>query len=195
MAKLKAPLMSLGARGQLGKSLVFFAWKGVDAVREYVVPANPNTADQQTQRGYLSAAVTEWHGASFTADDSTAWNRLAGIAAAIMSGFNRMVKDHVDEAILGNTWERLRNIVVSAVGANGFTVTVTKPTGGNSPTVRWGTRKTFFPDSNAMTDNLDGTWSYAITGLSSGVLYYFTVDIGTSGTDWGRLGIYQQRTT
>jgi len=49
MAKLKAPLMSLGASGALGKALVFFGWKGLDVVREYVIPANPKTTAQNTQ--------------------------------------------------------------------------------------------------------------------------------------------------
>ncbi|GAH96000.1 unnamed protein product, partial [marine sediment metagenome] len=37
MAKLKGPLFSLGASQQLGKALVFFGWKGLDVVREYVI--------------------------------------------------------------------------------------------------------------------------------------------------------------
>jgi len=40
VSKLKAPLLSLGASGQIGKSLVFFGWKGLDVVREYVIPSN-----------------------------------------------------------------------------------------------------------------------------------------------------------
>lgn len=63
MAKLKAPLLSLGASGAIGKSLVYFSWKGLDCVREYVVPANPKTAGQNTQRGYLTAAVAAIHAA------------------------------------------------------------------------------------------------------------------------------------
>ncbi|GAI66183.1 unnamed protein product, partial [marine sediment metagenome] len=61
MAKLKAPLMSLGASGQLGKSLVFFGWKGLDVVREYVIPSNPQTDLQTTQRDYLTEIVTRLH--------------------------------------------------------------------------------------------------------------------------------------
>jgi len=103
MAKVKAPLFSFGARGQLGKALVFFPWKGLDCVREYVQPANPNTADQQTQRGYLGNAVDDWHGIGLDADDVTAWNRAALHDPRPMSGFNKFCSDHVALAVAGET--------------------------------------------------------------------------------------------
>ena len=46
MAKLYGPLFSLDARGKLGKALVYSIWKGLNYVRKYVIPANPNTAAQ-----------------------------------------------------------------------------------------------------------------------------------------------------
>lgn len=54
MARLTAPLMSFGARGQLGKSVVFFPWKGVNSARSYVKPANPKTTAQTTHRDLFS---------------------------------------------------------------------------------------------------------------------------------------------
>jgi len=50
MAKVKMPLMSASASGKIANSLVYFTWKGLDVVRSYVVPSNPNTTSQQTQR-------------------------------------------------------------------------------------------------------------------------------------------------
>ena len=61
MAKLTAPLFSFGASGAIGKSLVFFPWKGINAVRQFVIPANPKTTAQATQRGYLKDAVDAVH--------------------------------------------------------------------------------------------------------------------------------------
>lgn len=194
MAKLKAPLLSLGASQKLGNALVFFSWKGINVVREYVIPANPRSADQITQRGYMTDAVAEWHGALYSADDRTAWNRFAGTLAATMSGFNAMVREHMLEQLLGNVWERLTALVVSLVIATGFTVTIDKVSGGNDPYVRWGTTKTFFPDSLALVDQTGDEWEVAIPGLQADTLYYFYIDSGTSGTDYGRTGIYQQRT-
>lgn len=50
MAKVTAPLMSMDASGQIGKALVF--QKG-GQVRQYVVPANPQTTAQMTVRNKL----------------------------------------------------------------------------------------------------------------------------------------------
>lgn len=46
MAKLTGPLMSFGASGKLADTLVFFSWKGISSVRQWIVPANPKSADQ-----------------------------------------------------------------------------------------------------------------------------------------------------
>lgn len=194
MAKVKAPLLSMEARGQLAKQVVHFPWKGINAVREYVIPANPKTQGQRDQRTHLTAAVTEWHAAAYTAADATAWNRLAGIAAKIMSGFNRMVQEHVKEAISGNTWERMTNVFTDGVLSTGFNVMVTKTGGGNAPTCRYGVRKTHFPDTVAMADQGGDVWAVTLAALTPNTLFYFTIDIGATGTDWGRVGIYQQRT-
>lgn len=195
MAKLKAPLFSLGASGSLAKTLVYFNWKGINAVREHVVPTNPNTAAQQTQRGYMTAALAEFHGADYSEADITAWARLAGAEGLVMTGFNRMVKEFIDEAVAGNTWERIYNATFSAVGANNFDVTIKKAEGGNTPTCYYGTRKTYFPDSQGVgADGVD-TWITTIAGLTASTLYYLYFSVGTPGTDYGRTGIYMQRTT
>jgi len=101
MAKLKAPLMSLGASQQLGKALVFFGWKGIDCVREYVVPANPDTTLQQTQRGYVTTMVAAIHAAQshvtpLDAEDQTAYAALASAKGKIMTWFNMAVKLGLD---------------------------------------------------------------------------------------------------
>lgn len=50
MAKLIAPLLSMGATGQIGKTMVTATWRGVPYARQYVKPANPRTAAQQANR-------------------------------------------------------------------------------------------------------------------------------------------------
>jgi len=50
MAKVTGPLMSMGASGKLANSIVFFPWKGRNVVREYLIPANPQSASQGNQR-------------------------------------------------------------------------------------------------------------------------------------------------
>ncbi len=195
MAKLKAPLMSFGARGKLAGSLVFFPWKGIDAVREYVIPANPRTAAQLTQRGYFADAIDEWHAMLPTSADRTAWNRFSGTVAKIMSGFNLFCRTFIDEAILGNAWERLSNLRVAGVAATAFGVEVDKAALGNAPTLRWGSSPTFMPESVVMTDLGGDVWHGDTSGLTAENLYYFWVDVGSSGTDYARTGIAAQRTT
>lgn len=56
MAKVTAPLMSMSASGQFGKTMVF---QKNGYVREYVVPANPNTAGQQAVRNTLKDIQAE----------------------------------------------------------------------------------------------------------------------------------------
>jgi len=92
MAKVKSPLMSFSASGQIAKSLVFASWKGIADVRQYVIPANPKSADQVTQRGYLTAAVAAWHAFTRNVYDAAAFNILASLEASAMSGFNVFCK-------------------------------------------------------------------------------------------------------
>lgn len=107
MAKLKGPLFSLHASGALAKTLVYFGWKGLKVVRSYVIPANPNTTDQQTQRGYLTTAVALIHAAIIAAanaldeDDQNAYRRLAGTHPTPRTWFNEAVKQCVDAEVAG----------------------------------------------------------------------------------------------
>lgn len=51
MAGLTSPLLSLGARGTIGKSITYSSWKGLAYARQRVVPANPKTTAQVAVRG------------------------------------------------------------------------------------------------------------------------------------------------
>ena len=194
MAKLTGPFFSLKASGQLGKTLVAFPWKGINALRTYVIPANPRSIAQRQQRGYFEDAVDEWHAAAYNPDDVAAWNCFAGILPKIMSGFNAMIKTFVDEAILGNSWHRLCQNKVTKVTASGFKVEISLPAGDATPTIYRGLSKTFFPTSQGMdiTDPTKPTCTYA--DLTKNTLYYYYIDVGVSGTSYGRTGIYSQRT-
>ena len=88
MAKVNAPLLSFGASGQIGRSIVFSVWKGISTARQFVVPSNPNTTDQQAQRGLMTDIVNAWRRPALTAALRTAWDLLASSKALAMSGFN-----------------------------------------------------------------------------------------------------------
>lgn len=56
MAKVTGPFMSLSASGTLAKTLTASIWKGRAYIRQRVIPLNPQSAGQQSQRAALSAA-------------------------------------------------------------------------------------------------------------------------------------------
>src|SRR5690606_16143033 len=60
MAKLTGPLLSFGARGQIGKAMVTAKWRGVDYARQYVIPANPRTTAQQANRTRFAFLREMW---------------------------------------------------------------------------------------------------------------------------------------
>ena len=194
MAKVKAPLFGFEARGQLGKALVYFPWKGIAAAREYVIPTNPKSPLQTAQRNTLKAAVNEFHGATYTTLDVSAWTRYAGTLEKVMTGFNAMCRTFINEAILGNAWERIHNAFPHTVTATSLQVTVSKKSLGNAPTVHYGTRVTYMPASVVMTDQGSDRWTATIPDLTANTDYFFYIDVGTSAIDYGRTGIYKQRT-
>jgi hypothetical protein len=102
MAKLKAPLLSFGASGQIAKSLVYFPWKGLNAVRQHVVPANPKTALQVAQRSLVTIAVALIHTAMARAthpideDDKSAYSLWGSTYPTPRTWFNQAVKKFID---------------------------------------------------------------------------------------------------
>ena len=48
--------MSMTASGKLADTLVFFSWKGISTVRQWLVPANPQSADQGDIRLVIGGA-------------------------------------------------------------------------------------------------------------------------------------------
>ena len=60
MAKVTGPLLSLGAGGSIAKTQVYSKWRGVPYVRQHVIPANPDTTDQQLTRNIFSTMNVMW---------------------------------------------------------------------------------------------------------------------------------------
>jgi len=193
-AKLKAPLLSLGAAGAIGKSIVYFAWKGIDAVREYVIPSNPRSAAQITQRGYFTAAVLGWHDNAYTDADRIAWNRYAGTLAKIMSGFNAMIRVAVAALAVPSLWRLISDIQVDTPTVNGFDVDVENSVAGYTLRARIGTSRTHFPIIQALVDDVDGTYSLTWAAGASGVDYYVFLEDERVGVQYRVSGIYHVRT-
>jgi len=53
MAKVTGPLLSIEARGKIADAIVFFPWKGLHVVRQWLKPTNPAS----TTQGYVRAAM------------------------------------------------------------------------------------------------------------------------------------------
>lgn len=60
MAKLTGPLLSFGASGQIGKTLVTADWKGIKYARQYTIPANPQTTEQTVTRDTFKMLQSLW---------------------------------------------------------------------------------------------------------------------------------------
>lgn len=110
MAKVLMPLLGTVARGQIGKVMVYFPWKGINAVRSYVVPANPNTAGQQGVRGWFKDAVLQWRSLGFTALDRSSYNAWALLDARSLSGFNEYMSGNMKVRSTGKTYSYPYNL-------------------------------------------------------------------------------------
>lgn len=95
MAKLIGPLHSDDARGKFAKSIVFSGWKGVKYARALVVPANPNSTEQQAIRSLITDASQAWRNEDSPID--TAYKAAYDLFAVgkPFSGFNAYIKDAV----------------------------------------------------------------------------------------------------
>jgi len=187
MAKVTAPLFGFSASGKLADSLVYMKWKGLKTVRSYVIPANPKSTDQITQRGYMTSALTAWHAAAWNEADLTAWDRYAGTLAKIMSGFNAFVKKNMEALIASKVFQVLTGADFSSVTATAGTVVFDIVAEGTSY-LHVGTSKTAFPDSYLGVFDT-GHVTFTLAGNTEKTKYYCYA-INTEGTDIGRTGIY-----
>lgn len=196
MAKLKGPLFSLGASQKLGDALVYFPWKGLNVVREYVIPANPNTTKQQTQRGYLRAAVAMIHlcqglaANSFAAADAQSYALLGSLEPTPRTWFNTICRQWLKQKVAG-----LLPILMTGgsctPGSLKLTLKMawrTESSDISNGNIYWGTSKSALINILACTAGalLAGK---DIPGLTKGVKYYCqfrpTLPVGFIGSDSG----------
>jgi len=180
MAKLKGPLFSLGASQQLGKTLVFFGWKGLNVVREYVVPSNPRTTGQVTQRGYLTTAVAyihtaQGHAANPTdAEDIQAYALLASVTQTATTWFNQLVRQIIDQLVASKLYQVMRNgHLTPGVDKLTFQIVTMDHSGAGvtAGEIKYGTSKTALINTLACTA-AELQAGKDITGLTTGVKYY-----------------------
>lgn len=124
MAKVTAPLLSFGGSGQVGKSIVFGAWRGIKYARQHVTPANPRTTAQQATRTLFAELREMWKLAPDIA--KAPWNLFA--QGRPFLGFNKFVGENL-RVLLG---EVLFTNFIGSPGARGGipSDSVTVTTGG-----------------------------------------------------------------
>lgn len=200
MAKLKAPLFSFGASGQIAKSLVYFPWKGLDVVRQHVVPANPKSGAQVIQRGYVSDAVAGIHAAMSDASnplndvDKSAFSLQGSNQPTPRTWFNTLIKTIVDQLVAGGYWAIFSDCSVTPgtdkLTCQGF---LTADDGVHTPTsgkLYYGTSKSALLNS-IVCSVADYATGKDITSLTTGVKYYVQYRIDTAGDFVGcNMGIY-----
>lgn len=131
MAKLTGPLLSFGARGAIGSTLVASSWKGVPYARQYVKPANPQTEAQMRVRKTFALLREMWKVAPVQV--LNAWNAFA--LGRPFTGMNKFVGENVRvlQAELLMT-----DFIGSPGAAGGFApLTFTAVAGANPGEVDW----------------------------------------------------------
>ncbi len=192
MAKVLAPLFGFSASGKLADSLVYMKWKGLHTVRQYVIPANPKSDDQKTQRGFMSAAINKWHSVSWNALDLAAWNRYAATLAKIMSGFNAFVKNNIDASVAGLDYHVISEADFSAVTDVDGEITM-KLLFDRTTYLYVGTKKTVFPLS-FLGVHAGETVTFTLAGLIASTKYYCYAKNTSIGSGF-RTGLYEFETT
>lgn len=91
MSKTIAPLLSFGASGAIAKTQVYSTWKGRAYARRYVVPSNPDTAEQQLTRSVFAWLNQVWKFAP--ASMTAAFDAYA--EGQVMTGRNAFIKQNL----------------------------------------------------------------------------------------------------
>lgn len=197
MAKVTGAFGGFGTRQQIGKAYVFFIWKGINAIRTWVIPNNPNTGQQQAQRNNFKALIARWHSANMNADDKTAWERAAGqVRFKPQSGFNRFlgVLRAIFFALGANEYVELYTLLADAHAAFSCQFTASAPVGGDTFNLNYGT------SPSSMPYNTTGAYAFGVwtlgpfdTGFAAGVKLYFKVNwTEVGGVTKGATGIYTE---
>jgi hypothetical protein len=136
MAKVTAPLLSFGGLGTIAKTAVYSKWKGRPYVRQYVIPANPKSAEQTLTRNAFAFSNQAWKLAGPLL--RAPWDRFA--TGQVLTGRNAFMGKFVNENRPETdllSWNMspgakggppLTSAVLSSPGVNDILVTCVTPT-------------------------------------------------------------------
>jgi len=192
MAKLNGPLMSMNARGQVGKSLIFSGWNGLKTVKAHAVPANPKTSGQTTQRGFMSAAVVLWHTVPYILFDRVSNSLLASVQVSPLSGFNIFCRQYINGKKAGLTVRTPNRMEITANTGGAFTLTFS--TGHLvAGYVRYGVAPRSLGNIQLLSVDVGTSHQYTtLSGLVVGSDVFFEVFTMDAGNTW-ITGLYKVR--
>lgn len=190
MAVLTGPLMSLAARGTIGKTLTFGQWKGIQYARTRVVPANPQSSSQTQTRDVFTFIQDFYKFAPAIAREP--W--IAAVLGIPMTAQNMILSKNtgvlrtetdLDLMVLspGARGGIPPASIVSTPGSGQLSVAVTAPTGpvGWTLTAAQGVvlrnqdpHDTILAAPVAVED-LTSAYNLVFTGLTSSVIYQIAV--------------------
>jgi len=193
MAKVKSPLQSYDASGQIGKSAVHFTWKGIHCIRNYVIPANPRTDAQIAVRADFTAAVAEWHLTQTPTLINTAWKRWIERIRKPWTTLNCFVGLRVKALQAGHIFTSFHTYAL--VEALGDRITFTfKGEETSIPRCYFGTKLTYTPrQTDGVWVPVSNWWFFDLTSLSTSTDYYFWVKAMQANNDT-QSGMFKERT-
>ena len=189
MAKVSRPLQSGSASGQVGKAAVYFDWKGIHAVRSYVIPANPKTTAQVSVRTQFRDCINDWHNLAMNALDKEAWRRFVESVKRPMTGMNAYVSERMKVVTAGQPWTNIWTYTVLSTSSGGLNFwIVSGSTMGLKCSV--GTSLTYRPYIfDGVWNATDHRWDFTITGMPVSTRIFMHIYPGVVGK-YGKTGIY-----
>lgn len=95
MVRVTGPFLSLDARGTLANTMTGSFWRGINYIRERVIPHNPKSVCQTVIRGVLTDGVSKWRFGLISRTNKNWWNTYAkGLGE---SGFNRFMRKYLED--------------------------------------------------------------------------------------------------
>ncbi len=128
MAKVTMPLLSTEARGKIADAIVFFPWKGIAVVRQWLKPANPQSLAQMTIRAKLKAigkAISKIYTPDDVAGGSVIYQGALGKAPAGQPWNSYFAKNVLDHIKTGTNWTALTAAYTTATGHTNFEAAAT----------------------------------------------------------------------
>ena len=89
--------VNLATRGQIGKKFIYWNIRGEQFRRPYVIPADPKTFNQRTQRNKFYVASQQWN--KLTTEKKKEWEERVQRSKYKMSAYNYFMRKKIKEIL------------------------------------------------------------------------------------------------